>query len=330
MMRFIPTAIALAALLSAFPVFSQTANVFPGVSADKPMRVIVTTAPGSGIDQVTRPITDKLSQRLARAIVVDNRPGANGVIGVNIAAEAAADGMTLLSTSNSFVINGVLKRFSYDIRKTFVPVVQISSQYYMVLCPVSLPVNTFVELVDYARKNPGKITFGSAGIGSVGHLGMEMIKVKTKIDVTHVPYKSNALAGLDLAAGRIQLLFSNIAGSQMVRSGKAKLIAVMTPKRMPAYPNVPTVAESGIPGFELSNTYTFHTLGKTPPALVAALNREIIQILASPELRERFAADSSEVAAPYKPGELQEMFVAEFDKWDAVVKAGNITSQMLY
>ncbi len=321
---------ALAALLASFPVWSQTANIFPRVNADKSIRVIVTTGAGSGVDQVTRPIMEKLSQRLARPIVIDNRAGANGVIGANIAAESMADGMTLLSTSNSFVINGVLKRFTYDIRKAFVPVAQMSAQYYLALCPVSLPVNTFTELLDYAKKKPGAISFGSAGTGSVGHLGMEIIKAKTRIDVTHVPYKGNALAGLDLAAGRIQLLFSNIAGAQMVRTGKAKMIAVMTPRRMPAYPNVPTVAESGIPGFELSNTYSLYTLSKAPPSVIAALNREIIGILASPELRERYAADSSEVAPPHTPDELHGMFLAEFDKWAAVVKAANVTSQALY
>jgi tripartite-type tricarboxylate transporter receptor subunit TctC len=322
-------ALALVVVLMSLPTHAQT-NLYPRASADKPLRVIVTSGGGSGLDQVTRPITEKLSQRLARAIVVDNRAGANGVIGASVAAESAADGMTLLSTSNSFIINGALKRFAFDIRKTFVPIAQMSVQHYLVLSPVSLPVNTFSELLEYARKNPGKINFGSAGAASVGHLGMEMIKAKTRIDVTHVPYKGNALAGLDLAAGRIQLLFSNIAGVQMVRSGKAKLIAVMTPKRMPAYPHVPTVAESGIPGFELSNTYTLYTLSKTPLSIVTALNREIIQILASPELKERYAADASEVSPPYALDELNKMFSAEFDKWDAVVKAANVAGKVLY
>jgi len=317
------------AAIQMLPAWSH-ANPFPTAGADKPMRIIVTTAAGSGIDQLTRPIAEKLGQRIGRAVVVDNRPGANGAIGANIAAEGAPDGMTLVSTSNSFVINGVLKRFPYDIRTTFAPVAQISSQYYMALCPVSLPVNSFAEMLDYARKNPGKITFGSAGVGSVAHLGMELIKLKTKIDVIHVPYKSNALAGIDLAAGRIQLLFSNIAGSQLVRTGKARPIAVMTPKRMAGYPNVPTVAESGLPGFELSNTYTWYVLGKSPAAVVQALNRELVQVLASPGLVERFAADASEVAPPYAPAELRKLFVAEFDKWDGVVKAANITAQALY
>ncbi|MES2561654.1 MAG: tripartite tricarboxylate transporter substrate-binding protein, partial [Pseudomonadota bacterium] len=182
--------------------------------------------------------------------------------------------------------------------------------------------------VDKAPWQKAMMPIYSTWASKVG--GMEMIKAKTRIDVTHVPYKGNALAGLDLAAGRIQLLFSNIAGVQMVRAGKAKLIAVMTPKRMPAYPNVPTVAESGIPGFELSNTYTLYTLSKTPLSIVTALNREIIQILASPELKERYAADASEVSPPYTPDELNKMFSAEFDKWDAVVKAANVAGKVLY
>jgi tripartite-type tricarboxylate transporter receptor subunit TctC len=235
-----------------------------------------------------------------------------------------------MSTSNSFIINGVLKRFAFDVRRTFAPVVQVSSQYYLLLCPVSLPVSTFAELVEHARRNPGKVSFGSAGIGSVGHLGMEIIRAKTRIDLTHVPYKSNALAGLDLAAGRIQLLFSNIAGAQMARSGKAKLIAVTSPRRLPAHPNVATIAESGIPGFELSNTYTIYASGKAPASAVAALNRELAQILAAPELKERFAADMSEVSPPHTPAELRKLFNAEFEKWDGVVKAAKLDSAALY
>ncbi len=327
MRSLIRIALAVAAVLASSVVFPQTLNIG---GTDKPIRLILTTGAGSGIDNITRPVMEKLSLRLRRPVVVDNRAGANGVIGANIAADAAPDGTMLMSTSNSFVINGVLKRFPYDIRKTFVPVAQLSAQYYLVLSPVSVPVNTLTELIDYAKKNPGKISFGSAGTGSVGHLGMEMIKAKTKIDVTHVPYKGNALASLDLAAGRIQLLFSNIAGVQMVRAGKAKLIAVMTPRRMPAYPNVPTVAESGIPGFELSNTYSLYALAKTPASVVAALNREMIQILAAPDIKERYAADSSEVAPPYTPEELRKRFVSEFERWDAVVKAANITATALY
>ena len=303
---------------------SQAADPFPGVKADRPLRVVVTSAAGSGVDMTTRAVTDRLSARLGRSIVVDNRAGANGVIGVNVVAGAAADGTTLLSTSNSFVINGVLKRFAYDIRQRFVPVAQLSTQYYLALVPASLPANTFKELIDYARQNPGKLTFGSAGTGSVGHLGMEIIKAKTGIDVVHVPYKGAALAGLDLAAGRIQLVFSNIAGMQMVKAGKAKVVGVMTPKRMSTFPDVPTVAESGIPGFELSNTFSWYALGKTPSVTLAGLNREVLGVLALPEIREIYAVTASEVAAQYKLGELHTMFLGEFDKWDAAVKAANI------
>ena len=322
--------LAAAALLASIGAGAQPANIFPKISADRPLRVIVTTAPGSGIDQVTRPIAEALSQRIARPVVVDNRAGGNGVIGAQVAAAAGDDGMTLMSTSNSFVVNGVLKRFAFDVRRTFAPVVQVSSQYYLLLCPVSLPVSTFGDVVEYARKNPGRVSFGSGGIGSVGHLGMELVRTKTRMDLTHVPYKSNALAGLDLAAGRIQLLFSNIAGAQMARSGKAKIVAVTSPKRMAAYPNVATLAESGIPGYELSNTYTIYTSARAPAPAVAALNRELVAILSSPELKERFAADMSEVSPPYKPAELQKLFAAEFDKWDAVVKAAKLDAAALY
>ncbi len=326
-----PTGFTLAVLASvlSFQAFPQNTSLSSGGLQDKPIRIVVTTVAGGGIDLITRPITDKLSQRTGRPVLVDNRSGANGVIGTSIVAEAAADGTTLLSTGNSFVINGVLKSIPYDIRQAFVPVAQMSNQDFMVFSHPSLPVSTFKEMLDYARTNPGKLNFGSSGTGSVGHLGMEIIKAKTGVEIVHIPYKGNAQASLDLAAGRIQLFFSNIAGVQMVRAGKAKVIGVMTPKRMPAYPDIPSVAESGIPGFELSNTYSIYALSKTQPQIVSTLNREIIQILKSPEIKERYAVDSSEVALPYTPEELRKRFFSEFDKWESIVRIANIKTESL-
>jgi len=312
-----------------FQVFPQQSSLSSAGLPDKPIRIVVTTVAGGGIDMITRPITDKLSQRIGRPILVDNRSGANGVIGTTIVAEAVADGTSFLSTGNSFVINGVLKIIPYDIRQAFVPVAQMSTQDFMVFSHPSLPVSTFKEMLDYARKNPGKLNFGSSGTGSVGHLGMEIIKAKTGVEIVHIPYKGNAQASIDLAAGRIQLFFSNIAGVQMVRAGKAKVIGVMTPNRMPAYPDIPTVAESGVPGFELSNTYSIYALIKTPPQIVSALNREIIQILKSADIRERYAVDSSEAAPPYTPEELRKRFFSEFDKWESIVRIANIKAESL-
>lgn len=322
--RFAALIAVLLVSLASSRAIAQGASGFPPGYPDRPLRVIVTTVAGGGIDIITRPVMERLSQRLGKPILVENRSGANGLIGTNFVADAAADGTTLLSTGDSLVMNGVLKRFPYDVRQVFAPLAQLSVQDYLVFSHPALPVSNFRELLDYARRNPGKLNFGSAGTGSVGHLGLELIKSRTGVSIVHIPYKGNAPAALDLAAGQIQLLFSNIAGVQMVRSGKARVIGVMTPKRMPAYPDIPTVAESGVPGFELRNTYCLYVLAKTSPQTVSALNREILQILTAPEIRERYAVDSSEVAPPHSPDELRRLLNAEFEKWDAIAKIANI------
>ena len=199
----------------------------------------------------------------------------------------------------------------------------------MVFSHPSLPVNNFNELLTYARTNPGKLSLGSPGIASLGHLGLELIKSKVGVNIVHVPYKGNAQASIDLASGRIQLMFGNIAGVQMVRAGKARLIGVMSPDRLPEHPDMPTVNESGVPGFELKNTYSLYMLAKTPASIVSAFNREILQILTDPEIKEKYAVDSSRVAPPFKPDELRKIMASELEKWEAVAKTANIKADSL-
>ena len=271
------------------------ANPFPTAGADKPMRIIVTTAAGSGIDQLTRPIAEKLGQRIGRAVVVDNRPGANGAIGVNVAAEGVPDGMTLVSTSNSFVINGVLKRFPYDIRTTFAPVAQISSQYYMALCPVSLPVNSFAEMLDYARKNPGKITFGSAGAGGASHLAAEVFQKSTGTRFVHVPYKGILQAFNDVMAGHVDMMFGFEASvGPHMHGGKVRVLAVTGAKRHPALPNVPAVSEV-VPGYVMVSWATLVAPPGTPVSVVQKLSAATVEVMRMPEVIERIRLQGYEV-----------------------------------
>ncbi len=296
----------------------------PAGYPNKPVRVVLTSAPGGGLNVVTRLVLDKMSQRSNITFVADSQAGAAGVIAMRIVNDAPPDGYTLLSSSNTFIINGAMKAVPFDIRTAYVPVVRMTTQPYMTYVNVSVPANNFRELIAYAKANPNKLNLGSTGTGTVPHLGLEMINAAAGVQITHVPYKGIATANLDLVGDRIQILFGSVSGNQLVKTGKVKLIAVMSLKRMPMFPDVPTVAESGFPDFELTNTYTVVAPGKTPPAIVAYLNKELAQTVNLPEMKEKFAADFSDASPPYGPEELKKMYIAEFDKWEKVVKAANI------
>ena len=299
-------------------------------STEKPIRVVLTTAPSGGLDLITRPVMEKLSQRIGRAIYLDNRPGASGLIAANhFIARAEEEGSTIFSATDSFILNGALKRFPFDIRKVVVPVAQLSVQDYIAFAPPNMPVTTFKDLLDYARKNPGKVNLGSAGTGTTSHLALEIIKSKTGVDIVHVPYKATSQASFDLAANRIQLLISNIAGIQLAKAGKAKMIGVMTSRRMPEFPDVPTLIESGVPDFTLSNTYGVYMAVKTSPQTVNSLNAEIIRVLASPDIKEKYTAMGSDVAPPLTPAELRKVFFGEVERWEAAAKLANVKPEDL-
>lgn len=292
----------------------------------KPIRMMTTVTAGGGLDFITRTVASKMSENLPTPVIVENVSGANGILAVNIAINSAPDGYTLLSTGGSLPINTVFKKFEKDVRTALAPVSQMSSQPYLVYVPVNSPIKSVKDLIDYAKKNPGKLTFGSTGVGSVVHLGMELIAFSADADMTHVPYKGAAPAMIDLTSGRIDsYIASYLSGLAGIKSGKIRPIGVTTPQRMPQYPDIPTVAESGVPGYELSNTYTLYVAGATPPTLVNALNRAVAQALADPELRKKFENDNSTPAPPRSPDELRKILASEIDRWSAVVKRANIT-----
>lgn len=320
------TAIALtvsAAFFSTPTVAQDKRFLMPGFPS-KPIRVMTTVAAGGGLDIITRGVSAKLGEGLAHAVVVDNVSGANGVIAVNTAIAAAPDGHTILSTGGSLPINTVFKKFEADVRTALAPVAQMSSQPYLIFVPVNSPINNVRELIDYAKKNPGKLNYGSSGVGSVIHMGMELLEYGAGVDMVHIAYKGNGPANIDLAAGRLDILMGSISGLQLVRSGKTKIVGAATLQRMADYPDVPTVAESGLPGYELSNTYALYVPAKTPTAIINALNRGVAQALTDPDLRKKMIADASTPALPRPPEELRKVLVSEIDRWEAVVKKANI------
>lgn len=248
----------------------------PGRYPAKPIRVLVGVSPGGGLDSITRLVAQKLSERLGQSAIVDNRPGATSTIAMNLAAGADPDGYTVMSATKTMILNGVLKKVPYDVLAAYVPIAQMSTQVYVLVVYPSLPVKTVKDLLTYARSKPGSLNYGSAGLGSLQHVGMELFKSMTGVNIVHVPYKGGGAALIDLISGQIQIMPSvTISVAPHLKSGKLRAIAITGEHRIQIYPDLPTVSESGVPGFELTNMYGLYAPAGTPPAIISALNREV-------------------------------------------------------
>ncbi len=304
--------------LTATPALAQAPKI--GSYPERPIRIIVGNVAGGALDAVTRAAGRKLSDHFGQSVVIDNRPGAGSVISLDLVAQAAPDGYTLLGTSDTLILLGVLKRVAYDVRKAFVPVVQMSSQMYVMAVTPSLPPRTIKELIAYAQKKPGALSFGSQGNGSSGHIGMERFKAMAGIDMTHVPYKGAPPALLDILAGRLDLMFAGtISSAPYVRSGKLRALAVSGLRRASIYPDVPTIAESGLPGFEVVNQYALFAPAGTPPTIVAALNDVTSRGMNAPDIAKWLAADGSEPSAPATPAEFRNTLMKDYEKVEGAV-----------
>jgi tripartite-type tricarboxylate transporter receptor subunit TctC len=314
-----------ALLCAATSALAQKPPALPGGYPAKAVRVFVGSSPGGGVDAITRGVTQKLTEQWGQSFVVENRTGGGGVLAVTLLAQAPPDGYTLYGGGSQVVTATPLKKVPFDTRVVLQPVVQMTSSWYFLLVHPSLPVKSVKELVALSKKRPGTLNYGSAGAGSVSHLGMELFKFRTGLDAVHIPYKGNGQALLDLVSGQVQLLFtSTISGTAHVKSGRSRGIAVSSPKRLAAHPDVPTISESGVPGYELDNIYGIYAPAGVPPAIVSALNREISQIIASPDLKGRITADGAEPTPPHTPAEFKERFAIMLEMWEKFVKSSNI------
>ena len=322
---FARAATSLCAGLLCLNVLAQEKRAIAPGFPSKPIRVMTTVTAGGGLDFITRAVSAKVGERLLYPIIVDNVAGANGAIAVNTTMASAPDGHTLLSTGGSTPINAVFKKFDKDVRQALAPVAQMSSQPYVLYASLATGFATVQDMLAHARRNPGKLNYGSTGVASVTHLGMELIESLAGIDMVHVPYKGSAASMLDLSSGRLDVLpASVVAGLQLTRTGKVKALAITGLQRLPEYPGIPTLSEAGFPGYELTNTYSLYAAGATPAVILAALNREVAQALIDPELRKKMAADSSIPAEPRSPDELRKILAAEIERWDALVRKANI------
>jgi len=315
---------AASALLFAVSASAQNKPQIASGYPTKPIRILVSVLAGGGMDMVTRSVATRVAERMPVSVVVENVTGAAGAIAVNTVAAAPPDGHTLLSVSGSLHIGAVFNKFQSDVRTTLQPIQQMSYQPYMLIVRADAPFNSAQELVAYAKKNPGKLTYGSSGSGSPIHMGTELIEYGAGIDMTHVGYKGNAGAQVDIAGGRLDMTLTSISGLQLVRTGKARVLAITAAQRHADYPDVPTIAETIIPGYEMSNAYMLYAPAKTPSAIINALNREVQHALADEDFRKKLIADASMPGPSRTPQEWQKQFVAEVNRWEAVVKKANI------
>ncbi|MBM3358018.1 MAG: tripartite tricarboxylate transporter substrate binding protein [Betaproteobacteria bacterium] len=289
----------------------------------KPIRIVVGFAPGGGTDTTTRALAPKLSAALGQQIVVDNRPGAAGNIGTDLVAKAPADGYTLLmGTIAALAINPSLyEKLPFDPVRDFAPISRgVDSTNVLVVHP-SVPAKTVKELIALAKKRPGDLNYGSSGVGGAGHLAGELFNLIADTKLVHVPYKGGAPAMVDLIAGHVHMIFATAAtANPQIKAGKIRPLAVTTLKRAVSLPDVPTLSEAGIKGFEANNWYGLLAPAKTPRPIIDRLNREFVAALRLPDVKEFLLAQGLE-PAPSTPEEFADYIKAEMAKWAKVVKA---------
>jgi tripartite-type tricarboxylate transporter receptor subunit TctC len=315
----------IAALLIFFWAGAASAQAYPA----RPVRVIVPYAPGGGADFVTRVFSKAWSEGLGQQFFVDNRAGANGNIGSELAAKSKPDGYTLLSVANTTVtINPSLYRqMPIDMQRDLAPVSIMAGQPNVLVVHPSLPARSVKELVAIARAHPGQLDYASASTGSSSHIAAELLRLEAKINITHVPYKGNGPAMADLIAGHVQLMFNNLAPSvSQVKAGKLRALAVTSEKRSGAAPDVPTMAESGYPGVVFNLWVGLLAPSGTPADVIARLNAETAKAAQLRDVRERLLGEGTE---PYttSASQMGDIIREETAKWAKVVKAANITPQ---
>jgi len=309
-------AAALCGVVAAFN--AAAAEAYPA----RPIRFIVPFPPGGGNDIVGRIVAQKLAEGLGQQVVIDNRGGAGGTIGTDIAAKAPPDGYTMLVNNISLAVNHTLfRKLPYDTLKDLAPVSLVGRQPNIVVVHPALPVKSMRELIDLARTKPGQLNYGSGGNGTASHLATEMLKLMTKTDLVHVPYKGLGPALTDLVGGRLELIISTMASAlPQIKAGKLRPLAVTTARRSSFFPEVPTMHEAGVKGYEFSTWYGLLVPAGTPQAIVDRLNREAGKAVASPAVIEQFGGQGLEPAAS-SAQEFSAYLRSEVAKWGRVIRA---------
>ena len=305
-----------AVLAFAFP---AQADTFPS----RTVKLVVPFPPGGPLDATGRAIAQKLTEAWGQSVIVENKPGAGGNIGADYVAKSAPDGYTVVmgALSTHAVNPSLYPKMPFDAQRDFAPITLVAITPNVLVVNPSLPVHSVKELIAYAKANPGKLSFGSGSIGSAGHLAGELFKVDAGVDMVHVPYKGAAPAMQGLLAGDTQLMFDNLASAMsQVKAGKLRALAVTSAERSKLVSDLPTMAEAGVPGFDISTWFGLLAPAGTPPDVIARWNEGVTKILSAPDMRERLAAQGAE-AAPDTPAEFAKFIDGELVKYAKIVKA---------
>jgi len=293
----------------------------------RPVRLIIPFPPGGSNDVVGRLIATHLGERLGKQVVVDNRSGAGGVIGTEIVAKSPPDGYTLLIISMAHAVNPWLYKLSYDPIKDFAPIGLLAKGANVLVVHPSLPVNSVKDLIALAKQKPGDLQYASAGIGSFQHLGGELFKLMAGVDILHVPFKGGGPAMVDIVGGHTKVMFSSMVQTvPQIKAAKLRALGTGALERSPVLPDIPTIAEAGVPGYEAVNWWGIVAPVGTSPAIIDKVNHEIEAVQKSPEVEKQFA---NEGATPesMKPADFGGFMMSEMNKWEKVVKQGGIKAE---
>ena len=314
----LPCIIALATYWSAACAPAAVAQSFPA----KPIRLVAPFSAGGGGDTVARLIAQKLGEVYGQQVIVDNRAGANNIIGTEVVARAAPDGYTILIVNNSHASNTyVFRKLPYDAVADFAPISLVALTPYMVMVHPSLPARSVRELIELARAKPGQLNYASAGIGSVGHFATELLRVSTRIDIVHIPYKGITSAVIDTIAGATQLIIASPLSAQpQVKAGKLRALAVTTAARSRAMSELPTLQESGVAGYEFSSCYALLAPRAVPDPVIASLNQSVTRVLQQKDVQARLASEAADPAGG-TPQQLADYLGQQSEKFAKLVKA---------
>ncbi len=294
----------------------------------KPVRLVVPYSPAGVADLIGRVTAEKLGQRLGQNVVVFNREGGGSVVGTELVARATPDGYTLLLASTALTMNAAVSRKPpFDVQRDFAPIGLVFEGPGVLVVHPSVQANSVQELIAYARANPGKLRYGSSGVGGVINLATELFKHQAKVDITHVPYKGVAPAVVDLIGGQIEMVVAGISiAVPMIKSGKLKALGITSRKRSPVLPDVRPIAEQGLPEYESSTWYGIFAPAATPQAILARLNAELVQIANSTDVRERFASQGGESRSSTRE-EFAALIAIDLRRWQTVVKAAGLRAE---
>jgi tripartite-type tricarboxylate transporter receptor subunit TctC len=307
--------------------FLHLSNVFAeNIYPNRPIRIVLPVSVGGGTDIVTRIIAQQLSKILGESVIVDNKPGSGGNLAADLVAHAKPDGYTLIVVTASHATNSNLyKKLSYDPINDFSPISQLTSQPYLFVINNNVPAKTIKEFIVFAQNNTN-INYASSGKGLLGHLGMEQLKMAGNFDATHIPYKGAGPALIDTVAGHVHAFLPTIvSGLPFAKQGQVRLIAVTSPNRLPSLPNIPTIAESGFPGYEVLGWYGLLAPAGTPKLIITKLNEAVKQALNNPEVREKISADGADPVGS-SPEQFEEFLSKERIRWAKIIKTSKIES----